>query len=90
MRTTLTLDEDVCRKLKEISKREEKSFKQVVNETLRKGFRERSRADVEETFEVKAKNCGFRPGIDIGKLNQLSDELALEESQPHPRSGSAG
>ena len=78
MRTTLTLDEDVMRKLKEISRREDKSFKQVVNEMLRKGFRENSKPVQEEKFTVDAKHCGFRPGIDIGKLNQASDEIEFE------------
>ena len=80
MRTTLTLDDDVMRKLKEISRQEDKSFKQVVNEMLRKGFRENSRPAPEDTFTVDAKHCGFRPGIDIGKLNQASDEIEIEHT----------
>ncbi len=78
MRTTITLDDDIARKLKEISRREGKAFKQVVNETLRMGFREKACPREESLFRVEAKHCGFRPGIDIGKLNQLSDDLETE------------
>lgn len=30
-----------------------------------------------ERFEVKAKARGFKPGIDLTKLNQLVDELEI-------------
>ena len=39
MRTTLTLDTDVAHFLKEQSRLQDKPFKQVVNEALRRGER---------------------------------------------------
>ena len=38
MRTTLTLDDDVANYLREQSRLLDKPFKQVVNETLRRGM----------------------------------------------------
>ena len=38
MRTTLTLDEDVARQLKERARRSGESFKEVVNSVLRQGL----------------------------------------------------
>lgn len=32
-------------------------------------------------FEVKAKACGLRAGVDVLRLNQLNDELEIEDSQ---------
>jgi len=80
MRTTLTLDEDVARQLREISRRNGESFKEVVNSTLRKGLRTGEKtAQRLPRFEVKAKACGFQPGVDVLRLNQLNDELEMED-----------
>jgi hypothetical protein len=76
MRTTLTLDDDVAKRLRQITKRTNRSFKDVVNETLRRGLSAGRRPSApSERFVVHAKACGFRPGIDPLKLNQLVDEL---------------
>ncbi len=32
-------------------------------------------------FEVEAKACGFRSGVDLLRRNQLSDELEVEDFQ---------
>lgn len=81
MRTTLTLDEDVAKQLRELSRRSGESFKEVVNATLRKGLGGAKGAPRLPRFEVKPKACGFRPGIDVLRLNQLNDELELEDFQ---------
>jgi plasmid stability protein len=41
MRTTLTLDDDVAAKLRTESQRAGRSFRQIVNETLRRGLESR-------------------------------------------------
>lgn len=82
MRTTLTLDDDLARQLKEQARRSGKSFKEVVNATLRHGLaRGHKPADRLPPFRVKPKVCGFRSGVDSMKLNQLNDEMALEDFQ---------
>ena len=79
MRTTLTLDEDVANRLKELARESDRSFKDVVNEVVRRGL---SIGDVPderaEPFRVVPKACGFKPGIDPLKLNQLYDDLETE------------
>jgi hypothetical protein len=82
MRTTLTLDDDLARQLQEQSRRSGASFKEVVNETLRKGLnRSEKPAGKLPRFEVKAKARGFRGGVDVLRLNQLNDELEMEDFQ---------
>ncbi len=82
MRTTLTLDPDLARQLKEISRRMDQSFKEVVNEAIRRGLRDQEKPQKSlPRFVVKAKACGFRAGIDLSKLNQLVDELEIEDFQ---------
>ncbi len=76
MRTTLTLDEDVAKRLRQTAQRTRRSFKELVNETLRRGLSVGARPQAAaERFVVRPKACGFRPGIDPLKLNQLVDEL---------------
>ena len=77
MRTTLTLDEDVAKQLRELSRRSGESFKEVVNTTLRRGLGGEKAVRRLPRFEVKPKACGFRPGVDVLRLNQLNDELEL-------------
>lgn len=79
MRTTLTLEDDLARRLKELARSTDRNFKEVVNEAIRKGLSigERPRSD-QERFIVKAKACGFRTGVDPTKLNQLYDDLEIE------------
>jgi hypothetical protein len=79
MRTTLTLD-DVARQLQDLARRSGVSFKGVVNEILRKGLRHGDKPATDGSrFVVHAKACGFRRGVDLARLNQLSDELEIED-----------
>jgi hypothetical protein len=81
MRTTLTLDPDLERRLKDIAHRTRRPFREVVNETLRAGLAERARQSTGGTpFRVHAYHCGFRPGVDLMRLNQLSDDLEAERA----------
>ncbi|MDT8392062.1 MAG: hypothetical protein RRC34_16290 [Lentisphaeria bacterium] len=74
MRTTLTLDDDVARQLRQRAATRRGGFKQVVNETLRRGLASGEKPVARQPlFEIHAKHCGFRPGIDLLKLNQLLD-----------------
>ncbi len=77
MRTTLTLDDDLAGLLKEQAQRRGVAFKVVVNEALRTSLG----AEVESppvAPKVIPHSFGFRPGIDLDRLNQLSDELEVE------------
>jgi hypothetical protein len=76
MRTTLTLDDDVAVKLRELAHRRRISFKEVVNSVLRRGLAaQENRAEPRRPFHVEVLRSPFRPGVDPLKLNQLSDDL---------------
>jgi hypothetical protein len=80
MRTTLTLDDDVAKQLREKTRRSGESFKTVVNETLRKGLRSGEKPSPPlPRFVVESKPRGFQPGIDILHLNRVDAELQTEE-----------
>ncbi len=77
MRTTLTLDDDVADFLREQAQLQNKPFKQMVNETLRRGMSPAARED-RPVFRVTPLRGGFRPGVDPLRLNQLNDELETQ------------
>lgn len=74
----MTLDSDVADRLKELVKREDKPFKQVVNEILRRGMAGTD-DEARPAFRVSPHRGGFIPGVDLLKLNQLVDELDTED-----------
>ena len=79
MRTTLTLDDDLIQRLKQVAHRDGKPFKVVLNETLRAGFgnrdipKRKAGRTVLRTFRSRLK-----AGIDESKLNQLVDQIEVE------------
>jgi hypothetical protein len=76
VRTTLTLDEDVARRLKAEMRRSGKPFRTVVNECLRAALSAPPRP-VTEPFVVKARDLGaLRPGLtldDVGALLEAAE-----------------
>lgn len=79
MRTTLTLEADVARRLQQEMRRTGRGMKAVVNETLRSGLGLGERREKPPPFEVRPHSFGFKPGVDLNRLNQLVDELEAEE-----------
>ena len=78
MRTTLTLDDDLAVLLRQQATTLGVSFKEMVNRTLRAGLsREMLSPDVPAP-KTMPHSFGFRPGVDLDKLNQLADELEAE------------
>ena len=79
MRTTVTLDADVERLLKDAVRRSSRSFKEVLNRAVREGLASGSAPQLRKRFRVEARPMGLRPGIDPGALNSLADDLEIGE-----------
>jgi len=76
MRTTLTLDEDVAARLKSEARRSGRSFRDVVNDTLRRGFASRRPAGVREPFRVAARDLGgLHPGLSLDNIGDLLEQI---------------
>lgn len=76
MRTTLTLDDDVAAKLKAESRRAGRSFRDIVNDTLRRGLAARRVAPQREPFKVKARDLGrLKPGVSLDNIGELLDQV---------------
>jgi hypothetical protein len=80
MRTTVTLDPDVVRLLKNEAHKRGKSFKVALNEAVRQAFRPKPTSrDPGKPFVVKARPMSLRPGIDPIRLSALADEMDTED-----------
>lgn len=79
MRTTVTLEPDLAKKVKALAHRRGLSFKQALNEVIRHGLTSQARQDAQPRYTLEPHPSGFRPGIDQGKLNQLFDQLEVED-----------
>lgn len=76
MRTTLTINDEILAQLKDVAgKEKDKSFKEVVNETLRLGLRARQESQKRPRFKVRAKNLGTYPGLNYDNIQELLDQV---------------
>jgi hypothetical protein len=78
MRTTLTLDPDVVQLLKAEAHRQRKSFKEVVNDAVRRGLSSQGHKRARGRYRVTPHITSLRPGIDAMSFNELADELEDE------------
>jgi hypothetical protein len=78
MRTTVTIDSDVAALLREEMERSRLPFKQVLNAAVRRGLRPDCSAS-RPPVRTRPHDFGFKPGIDLDRLNQVADELEAEE-----------
>jgi hypothetical protein len=78
MRTTVTLDRDVERILRETALRTRKPFKKVLNDTLRAGIELTAPEQKPEPFVLRSRPMGLRSGHDPAGFNRLADDLEAE------------
>ena len=78
MRTTVTLDPEAERLLRDAMRRTGQSFKKVLNQAIIKGLANDSLISDEEPFVVASRPMGLRAGFDAGRFNSLADELEAD------------
>jgi hypothetical protein len=75
MRTTLTLDDDIAAKLKAESRRAGRPFREVVNETLRRGLASK-RVTSRRPFKVVTRDLGdLKPGLSLDNIAELLEQV---------------
>jgi hypothetical protein len=75
VRTTLTLDDDVARKLQAEVRRTGRPFKEVVNEALRTALTAKRAVAARRPFTVRARPLGLRPGLSYDSVEDLLETL---------------
>ena len=79
MRTTLTLDDDVAARLKDMVHDLRMPFKEVVNDVLRRGLDGGGDDAPNKRFVVRPfYGTTLQPGIDPDGFNKLVDDLETE------------
>jgi tRNA U38,U39,U40 pseudouridine synthase TruA len=78
MRTTLTLDEDVAKRLEQLQRERRTSFKALVNEALREGIRVLEQPPPPTTFKTRTVSLGR---LYLGSLDNIGEVLATTEEE---------
>ena len=78
MRTTLSIDDEIDDALRGRARLLDISFKQVVNDALRRGMVPEIENVPLREYRVVPHHSGFNPGVDPLKLNQTNDQLDAE------------
>ena len=78
MRTTITLEKDVERMLRDAMHRSRKSFKETLNAAVRAGLGAKPVRSGAPKFAIKARPLGLRSGIDPAGFNKLADDLEVD------------
>lgn len=77
-RTTVTLDNELERILRETALRTRRPFKKVLNDALRTALESQAGAKPAKPFLVRARPMGLRIGLDPAAFNRLADDLEAE------------
>jgi Ribbon-helix-helix protein, copG family len=73
MRTTVTLDQDVAAKLREVARERGTSFKATINDAIRQGLG--NGASTAQPYRMPTAPLGVRPGVNLDKALALAGEL---------------
>lgn len=80
MRTTLTLDPDVAAQIERLRGEDDRTFKEIVNDLLRRGLRARQPSG-------KARKRYTTPTADLGEplidITSVSEAIAIAEGDDH-------
>lgn len=76
MRTTVTLDDDLVARLREIARERRRPFKSILNETIRSGL---GGPPSETPYRLTPRRMGTRDGVDLTKALQLAAQLEDHE-----------
>jgi hypothetical protein len=75
VRTTLTFDEDVAAKLKSLARRSGRAFREIVNDTLRRGLAGPPSGASVRPFKVEPRDLGLRPGLNLDDVWGLIEQI---------------
>ena len=81
MRTTLTLDEDVAQRTKNLAAKLNLPFKVVLNETLRKGLDQAEESQKRREYRTNPHKMGLREGLSIDNVQELLSQTEGEDRQ---------
>jgi hypothetical protein len=76
MRTTVTIDDDVAAKLQaEMRRQRSSTFKQILNDVLRRGLLVRRELTASKPFRVRARHMGKMQGLNYDNVGEMLEHL---------------
>jgi hypothetical protein len=78
VRTTVTLESDVERLIREKMHRSRKSFKKTLNDAVRQGLKSPDKPKKSMKFLVTSRPMGMLPGIDPALVRDMDTDLEVE------------
>lgn len=79
MRTTLTIDDNLIRELRQKANETGSSFKEIVNKVLRSGLKEMDKPKPSKSYKCKTNSLGYPPKADLDRALDLAEHLESEE-----------
>lgn len=79
MRTTLTIDDDLIRELRQKANETGSSFKEIVNKVLRSGLKDLEKPKPSKPYKCKTYSLGYPPKADLDRALDLAEHLESEE-----------
>lgn len=79
MRTTLTIDDDLFRELRQKANNTGSSFKEIVNKVLRAGLEGFNKPKSFKPYKCKTYSLGYPPCADLDHALDLAEHLESEE-----------
>jgi len=81
MRTTLTIDDDVLDRARELSARLHTPFRQVVNEALRAGLEIVEAPSQSRAYHTDSRGMGLKAGRSLDNIQELLAQVEGEENR---------
>ncbi|MGJ3243561.1 MAG: hypothetical protein ACFE0O_11500 [Opitutales bacterium] len=78
MRTTITLDDGLARRLKDEMRARGTGFRETLEETLRRGLATKTVEPNPGAFWVRARPMRLKAGIDPGRLHDFETDLEVD------------
>lgn len=78
MRTTITINDDLSRRLQDEMRVRGTSFRRTLESVLARGLENKPGAVKERVFRVRARPMGLKAGIDPARLQDLETDLEVE------------
>lgn len=78
MRTTITIDDRIARRLQDEMRARGTSFRKTLESILEQGLDHGPKSPKAGHFQVEARSMGLRAGIDPSRLQDLDTDLEVE------------
>jgi hypothetical protein len=79
MRTTLTIEDDVLDKAKEVAKKLHQPFRRVINEALRSGLEKIEEPLKSRPYRTQPHKMGLMPGRNLDNIQELISQIEGED-----------